>query len=381
MIVIDTLYTALADEKQGGSGAIWATQKAVQAVRALPPGDKIALYAIGYHLWAIREFTRDRESLVARLRTWKPTQDIIPAENKPDVLRIEVNELVAHLAAIPGRKNLVWIGYRFPSAASVQKLQNADIVLYTVDAHGSVIGLKSEKSAISSASRAAAGATGGVSYSDRDDLDVVIREALEDGRGYTLGFYPSVADRAAQNHRLAVRVSRNSGVVLRYRKGYSTEAPQKVSANPKASPKFSQGADLVQALNQPIDATAVPIEATVTRVKLDRLNLEATLDVGSLGLAPAQDRWTGKIEAVARFTTADGKLAGEVSYQTMTLNLRQTTYDKAASSGFLYHNELKIPAKAVELKLLFANLASGKLGTLTIPLSEIETTTANAKQP
>jgi hypothetical protein len=75
----------------------------------------------------------------------------------------------------------------------------------------------------------------------------------------------------------------------------------------------------------------------------------------------------------------DGSLAGEVFYQTMTLNLSQSTYDKATREGLLYHNQLKIPANAVELKLLFANLASGKLGTLTIPLSEIETATANAK--
>ena len=39
--------------------------------------------------------------------------------------------------------------------------------------------------------------------------------------------------------------------------------------------------------------------------------------------------------------------------------------------GLAYHKELKIPARAVELKLLFANPASGKIGTLTIPLSKV----------
>lgn len=43
----------------------------------------------------------------------------------------------------------------------------------------------------------------------------------------------------------------------------------------------------------------------------------------------------------------------------------------ALSSGFPYRQELSIPAKAVELKLLIGNLASGKIGTLTIPLMDV----------
>jgi hypothetical protein len=51
VIVIDTLLTSLADENQGGSGAIWAIQKAVKALHSLPPGENVAIYATGYKLW------------------------------------------------------------------------------------------------------------------------------------------------------------------------------------------------------------------------------------------------------------------------------------------------------------------------------------------
>ena len=44
-----------------------------------------------------------------------------------------------------------------------------------------------------------------------------------------------------------------------------------------------------------------------------------------------------------------------------------------------YSQELKIPAKAVELKLLLGNLASGKIGTLTVPLSDIKEDAGDAK--
>jgi hypothetical protein len=36
------------------------------------------------------------------------------------------------------------------------------------------------------------------------------------------------------------------------------------------------------------------------------------------------------------------------------------------------HASGRFPPKAVELKLLVANLATGKIGTLTIPLPEIK---------
>ena len=116
MIVLDTLFTLLADEYQGGSGAIWAIQKAVKALHSLPPGENVAIYATGYKLWVIREFTQDHESLEQKLRKWKPAQNVIPEENKFDVLRQEIEQISGHIAAIPGRKNLIWVAYRFPIA-------------------------------------------------------------------------------------------------------------------------------------------------------------------------------------------------------------------------------------------------------------------------
>jgi len=103
------------------------------------------------------------------------------------------------------------------------------------------------------------------------------------------------------------------------------------------------------------------------------LDLLITIDPESLALTPDKDRWDGKVEIVARFTGADESLAGEVFSQRLTLNLSQTTYEKAVRDGGVdYHNVFKIPAKATELKLLVANLASGRIGTLTIPLSEVQ---------
>ena len=232
VIVLDTLLTLLADENQGGSGTIWAIQKAVKALHALPEEERVAIYATGYKLWVVRDFTQDHASLEQTLRKWKPTQDVIPNDDKPQVLRQEIEQVAAHVMSIPGRKNLIWIAYVFPVGPRVvQRLKGADVAVYPVDAHGSVIGMKSEIEAAHAPQRALAAATGGVAYYDRDDIDVIVREAIDDGRSnYTLGFYPSgdASDdnRAPRAHQVSVQVTR-PGVRLRYRNSYQPEPPRK----------------------------------------------------------------------------------------------------------------------------------------------------------
>jgi hypothetical protein len=185
---------------------------------------------------------------------------------------------------------------------------------------------------------------------------------LRDGRvSYTLGFYPPTEDSKTPVHQLAVRVSR-PGVTLRYRTSYELKPPPPASANPVD--------ELVQALNRPVDATVIPVTARATR-KGDRVELSVSLDVSSLDLELSEGLWKGKVEMVSRFVTADGLPAGTPSAQTLTFNLRPATYESMLRGGDPYRSELMIPAKATELKVLVGNLASGKIGTLTIPLSEI----------
>jgi len=63
----------------------------------------------------------------------------------------------------------------------------------------------------------------------------------------------------------------------------------------------------------------------------------------------------------------------------MTLDLKPATYESMLQSGVPYHKELAIPAKAVSLKLLMGSLKSGKIGTLTISLSEVPPDGTDAK--
>ncbi len=377
-----------------------ARQKALQALKAIPQGDRIAIYSLWCSFQVVREFTSDRESLLAKLNAYtpgaapcanpdipgsdpgRPNEDpaaiaarmnshevegynYVAARRTADLGEYEFKIMADHLAGIPGRKNLIWVTSEFRlSPANVKRLIDANVAIYPVDAIGSMIGTPEAKKARYDPLRALAAMTGGVAFYDRDDFDHGIREAMRDGlSSYTLGFYSNSDATSAAVHHLGVRVSR-PGVTLRYAMTYEVKPPPAVSAKPID--------DLVQAMNRPVDATVIPVTAQATR-NGDKVDLSVSIDAPSLDLELRDGLWKGEAELVMRFVTATGLPVGEVSAQTLKFSFRPATYEAMQKGGDPYrsHSELSIPAKAAELKVLVGNVATGKIGTLTIPLSEI----------
>lgn len=397
-----------------------AREKALRALRAIPPSDRIAIYALWCQFQVVREFTSDRDSLIQQLEkltlapancvysgngpehalternfgsgSAQPTanpgrqkgrgkgQPAITASHadedgpavgsaiQADIADNEIEQLAEHLAGIPGRKNLIWLTTTFRlKPSNLQRLMNANVAIYPVDTIGSIIGLGADKEARYAPIRALAAITGGKAYLDRDDLDAAIGDALNDGRvSYTLGFYRPGGDRDASVHRIEVRTS-HQGLVLRYRTSYSVDAPRQKDGKPA---RASAVEAMVDAINRPVNATAIAMTALATRNE-NRVNLTLSYDASALDLHETNGLWEGQAELVARFITNDGRIAGKVIALTMSFQLRPATYAAALQRGLQFRREIEIPAKAVDLNLLVGSLASGKIGTLTIPLSEV----------
>jgi VWFA-related protein len=396
VILIDNLFTILGDPDKEPGGSAVARLQALRVVHSLQPDEKIAIYAEWRKLKVICEFTSDRDLLERQLSAWTPNVDTPvtsgamgdPSNPQPadatskaaaDAVRIdalqrasanneEMGLLADHLAGVPGRKNLIWLSTRFViGPAAIRKFGEANVAIYPVDLDGVCGGPQDALVPCPTRPKelmdSIATQTGGLAFYSRNDLDTAMRKAMHDGRvSYTLGFYQPGEEKKATVHEIGVRISR-PGINLRYRTTYQTEAPRPVPGSPAA--------DLANAMNRPMDATAIPISASATLGR-GRLDLKVSLDVSSLGLDLSGGLWKGRIELAAGFVAADGAQAGEVLSKTVTFHLRPVTYSSLLQSGVRDHEEMKIPAKAVSLRVLVANLASGRIGTLTIPLSGLE---------
>lgn len=396
VILIDSLVASFGDPITQEEGSGLARVQTLKLLRSLPGGEKVAIYASGRVLKVICEFTSDRSLLERELAKWKPNADIpdtaiqpiqeamkmgsrgvLPGMNADAMQRqleeasridmaeragpldAEMEAIADHLAGIPGRKNLLWLSNRFAiTGRAIQKFNRSNVSLYPVDMDG-VCHLCPPRPI--AAMNAIAEATGGLAFYRRNDINVAMREAIEDGMvSYTLGFYQP--EQQAPVHRLSVRVSR-PGVILRYRTGGQAEARQAAAADP--------GQQMLDAMNATVDATGIAMTAALKRSG-EKLDLTARADLSKLDLELDQGLWKGKAEVAVRFLSVDGSTAGDTLAQTVTLNLRPTTYESMLAGGFPYNAELSVPEKAVAVKVLIGNLDSGKIGTLTIPLSQVK---------
>lgn len=380
IILIDDLFTP--SDWPNEEGSSYSSVPILRVLHSLPADQKVAIFALRRPLKVICEFTSDRDLLERQFRkNWAPSPATPPAEpRKPipqaaptqgnadeEFERIQLRQrsasaddalsvLADYLAGVPGRKNLMFLSTRFfVSPKAAQRFARANVAIYPVDLNGVKAGSKGDPEML-------AAMTGGIVYSKRNDLDVAMREAMDDGRiSYTLGYYQPGKGDDPTPHRIAIKVSR-PGLTLRYRPSYDPDPPKPKSDSPVAA--------LIQALNRPVDATAIAITAKASRNQ-HRLDLSVAIDAASLDLELHDGVWKGEAEIVARFMAADATQVGGVVSQTAVFNLKPATYAKALDIGIPYRTQLEIPARAIELRLLVGNLAAGKVGTLTVPLAQV----------
>ena len=153
-----------------------------------------------------------------------------------------------HLAAIPGRKNVVWISSGMPIQLkaliprnyepeirlAAQRLADQGVVIYPVDAKGNCrpldtssdegpYGLSDATQQVLSSLNVVADVTGGRVTKYDDDLSKGVTAAANDVRGsYTIGFY--TADEPDDRWHAIQVATKRRGVVLRHRQGYHSAA-------------------------------------------------------------------------------------------------------------------------------------------------------------
>jgi VWFA-related protein len=394
----------------------------LEYLKNLNPQDRVAIYGLREGLHVLCDFTSDRGRLLdivshydPRSRTSRETVEPEPihtpngADFDPhiDVDRLEMaamqNEdrgaatlaalqaIADHVANIPGRKNLVWLTANLPFSASAiaRILSPAQIAAYPVDGRGLMpqsliktlrdgayadelmMGMgpsqqSPDPTGVDVMIRLA-DLTGGKAFVNTNDLTGAIREAVDDAAVlYVLGFYIDAKSADGQFHELKVEV-KPAGLRVRYPKGYFAykDAP---------STQDEIRNNWVTALRSPIESSAIPLEARIERVNEPTphtLDIRGTIDVHPLRLAEKGQRREGEVDVIIVEQDQTGKVVSR-SVNRLTLRMTAEQYASAMEKGIRFEKHVEPRAEAATLRILVQDPGSAQVGSLIIPLSQIQ---------
>jgi len=380
VVLFDGVNTPLKDQ-------IWAKLQFVAFLRQIRPRDRVAVYSLGRSLRVLSDFTNDAERLAATVAAYRgrtdgspdtPTvdrfetgdaktdaiwngfleQEAIDDQDRRVAVTTEAVEAIARqIGAIPGRKSLIWISAAFPFEQFTGKfphlyaqevnrmaraLSAANVAMYPVDARG-LVGMPhfsaetARPPGVNSLVFATpighavmdmlAQATGGRTFKNTNDVRGALRSVLDDAEStYTLAFAPDANDLDSTFHKLRVKVNR-PGITARYREGYE--------AVPDATP---------------VDSSGIRLQVKVDRA--EKVRLDVVIDARDVGAGP--------IEAAFAQRSVDGRDLAT------TFSTLRGGAGQARAIGFV--KEFVPVADAVEVRLVILDRASGRTGSITVPL-------------
>jgi len=205
--------------------------------------------------------------------------------------------------------------------------------------------------------RQVAEATGGRAIRRSGDLLAALAQIVDDGNAtYLLSFSP---DQPADGHYHAITVKligKQRGLTLSYRTGYLyTKEPATLKD------RFQQ------AVWQPADANELTVTTKVLRME-QRADLKLNIAAGGLAVEQQSERLMDKLD-VFFIQRDDAGLHAQVEGQTLGLRLKSSTYQKLLSTGIPYEHLVQLQPGTASLRILVVDRNSGRMGSVTIPVS------------
>ena len=205
--------------------------------------------------------------------------------------------------------------------------------------------------------RQVAEATGGRAIRRSGDLLAALAQIVDDGNAtYLLSFSP---DQPADGHYHAITVKligKQRGLTLSYRTGYLyTKEPATLKD------RFQQ------AVWQPADANELTVTTKVPRME-QRADLKLNIAAGGLAVEQQSERLMDKLD-VFFIQRDDAGLHAQVEGQTLGLRLKSSTYQKLLSTGIPYEHLVQLQPGTASLRILVVDRNSGRMGSVTIPVS------------
>lgn len=427
VILFDGMNTRLIDQA-------YAREQILNFLRQLKPGERVALYAMGRGPRLLQDLTEDPSSLIRALAEYRsgsspslsaPLYD--PGVTGPEQFDAWLGELTfnlydyygedrafrtvraltaiaGHLQQIPGRKNLIWVSGSFPVALDGQSvalprktgngkpgqdkreswpeleraaraLAKANLAIYPVDARGLIAAqeysgpltrpeLKNPDTSEGARMQALADRTGGRAFFNNNDLAAALRRALDDAQlTYLIGYYPSHHEWKGHFRKIDLRVNRPD-VDLRYRRGYFAQPDE-------PGDSWYREQVLNASLWNPVDSTGIRLTVGVMASASGGLDLALQIDGRDISYHPNGERRECSLDVwLVQLDVSEKQI--QTTARTNNLSLDAPTFDKVKQvNGLALAEHLNPDAKAALLRILVRDVATGQLGSLTVPLRRL----------
>jgi VWFA-related protein len=353
-------------------------------------------------LYPIHPLSEHGEQATAQDQNWttqaKPLLDAAiqkiygfrPADDRDIGVRVVttfqvLSELGGQMAALPGRKDVVWITDGFPLQTNFGglcrnivvfnvtapctgnfvdftpvvrylsgKLDAVGVSMYPVD-EWNVDG--GDRMLVKETLDGFADMTGGRSYAS-GGAKAAIPDALQAMRfGYTVAYQPAAKNWDGKFHKIRVTTARK-GIQLQSEQGYI------------ATPPVDETGSLLQtAAGSNADLSAIGLRATATPgASPHTLHVQLRIDPSSVTIVQQNGHYTGQLAALYAGVATDG-LKQLAKPSSLKFDWTAQQYDAASKDGIAVAEDLPTPENIRQVRIVIVDTGSNQVGTLTVPVS------------
>ncbi len=425
ILVLDELNTISED-------TMFAVKKMQQYLRAQPATLKqpTAVYLLTKRgLEQFAASTRDRDALMARLKTnfiELPPHNLESGGAQGGAERLvtslmALGEIALANAEQKGRKNVIWIGNGIPVLSgqyisredhanfdnwlhyTANWLEETQTTVYTVDPRGlevapatittggylmdggipsAIVGPDLTSSEL--VFEGIAPESGGAILRRRNDIDVAIATAVNDGSSYyTLSYYPTDRNFDGKFRKIQVKVEGTEGVdglVARTQSGYYAYAEGFQSGDQQIDFALSR------AVTSTVPFKSIAFTASGERVVAAQKNVKAPLPGARLILSIDRDglSWTpqpnGEQRAEVTLVTSELSSSGKVlGYKVREVEV-MLTKTQGPDEPVKLAVRTDVPAKTERIRLVLRDATSGRLGTVDLAVRSLVALNTSSRQ-
>lgn len=319
-------------------------------------------------------WTKDADGALAKVMKTQNGARPVGMSQEDHVKRtyVALENLANHLAAYPGRHDIVWITNDVPTVWGPKTCSGdwIDCALYvphlsvTIERDDTRVhplsyasGLKTEPARMMDEM---AGLTGGRARFN-EDLRAVIQQLRQAGLGsYSLAYEPSAESWDSKFHKLRISCER---------KGVKVEARQRYYALPDTRPPAArEQGTLVAAYQSVNDVPEIGLRATVTAKTPDSARVEIRIDPNDLMLRENGGNYEAELTVVFSARTATAP-QGEPTLGPWPVRLTKDQLAAARKDGIVIARDYPIDAATQKARLIVLDRGTDAVGSVTAPVA------------